>query len=94
MNSNDQVEANVGIKDFLEGKIIRGTQSWEYIYVALGFAIAIEGTVVQMITPLVFPWNILVYAVLAFITFRLFISSDRFQNKLLSIKRAYEDKPR
>jgi hypothetical protein len=94
MNSNNQVDAKFRIGNSAEAKVVRGKQSWSYIYVALGFAIAIEGTVVQMITPLVFPWNIIVYAALAFITFRLFISSDRVHEKLLRIKRAYEDKPR
>jgi hypothetical protein len=92
MNSNERVEAKVGVIDSLEGKIIRGKHSWNFIYMALGFALAIEGTVVAMIP--VFPWNIPVYVVLAFGAGRLFISSGRFQDKLLSIKRAYEDKPR
>ena len=72
----------------------RGPQSWNYIYVMLGFALAIEGTVIAMITPLVFPWNIVAYAILGFVTFWLFISNAWFQNKLIGMKNRYEEKAR
>lgn len=72
----------------------RGQQSWAFIYVMLGFALAIEGTIIGMITPLVFPWNLIVYAVLGVITFWLFIDNGRFQNKLIAMKTRYEDKGR
>ncbi|HUD25163.1 MAG TPA: hypothetical protein VMQ45_05735 [Burkholderiaceae bacterium] len=35
----------------------RGGESWTYFYVALGFALSIEGTFIGMIQPLAFPWN-------------------------------------
>jgi hypothetical protein len=72
----------------------RGQQSWAFIYVMLGFALAIEGTIIEMITPLVFPWNLIVYAFLGVITFWLFIDNGRFQNKLIAMKTRYEDKGR
>jgi hypothetical protein len=72
----------------------RGPQSWAYIYVALGFALSIEGTIIGMVTPLLFPWNLVIYAFLGFITFWLFINNGWFQNKLLGIKNSYEEKAR
>ena len=39
----------------------RGPESWAYIYIALGFVLSIEGTIIGMITPLVFPWNLIAY---------------------------------
>ena len=41
-------------------KIKRGSESWSYIYVTLGFALSIEASVIAMIEPLKFPWNLLV----------------------------------
>jgi hypothetical protein len=72
----------------------RGSQSWTYIYMALGFALAIEGTIIQMITPLGFPWNLVVYVALGAITFWLFFFCGWFQNKLIGLQISYENKPR
>ena len=62
----------------IDRQVARGPESWAYIYVTLGFALTIEGTVIQMITPLLFPWNILTYVVLGVATFWLFVCSGRF----------------
>jgi hypothetical protein len=72
----------------------RGPESWAYIYITLGFALSIEGTIISMIAPLMFPWNVLVYAAIGAGTFALFLNSGRFQNWLLSWKAAYEQKAR
>jgi hypothetical protein len=74
---------------------IRGSSlaSWDYIYVTLGFALAIEGTIIQMVTPLAFPCNIIAYVALGAFTFWLFLFSGRFQNWLLGIRK-YESVPR
>jgi hypothetical protein len=72
----------------------RGPESWAYIYIMLGFALAIEATVISMIEPLRFPWNIVVFAVVASFTVWLFILNGRFQNKLIALKLAYENKGR
>jgi hypothetical protein len=85
---------NVNISDKVEAKIIRGERSWNFIYIALGFALSIEGTFVQMITSLAFPWNILLYLAVASATFWFFICSGDFQNRLLWMKQAYENRPR
>ena len=82
------------VEAFLGAKVKRGPESWAYIYVALGFALAIEGTIIQMITPLTFPWNILAYAVLSVVTGWLFIRSGRVQDKLIGIKNRYESEAR
>ena len=47
-----------------------------------------------MISPLVFPWNVLTYSVIGYITYRLFIKSGWFQNKLIGWKNSYENTPR
>ena len=95
--SDDQHGNNVGpcsIAGGVEAKVIRGEQSWNFIYIALGFALAIEGTVIQMFTPLTFPYNLLLYAFGATATGWLFICHGRFQNKLIALKLSYESRPR
>jgi hypothetical protein len=56
----------------------------------LGFALTIEAAVVPMITPLSFPLNVLVYLVIAAVTWRLILFSGWFQNKLIAWKNRYE----
>jgi hypothetical protein len=75
----------------LERKVTRGPNSWNYIYVALGFALSIEGAAIGMIP--CFPWNLIAYVVVGAFTAWLFTCSTRFQNKLIGWKR-YEDKAR
>jgi hypothetical protein len=62
--------------------------------VALGFALAIEGTIIQMITPLLFPWNILVFVVVGALTFWALLFNGRFQDKLIGLQIGYENKAR
>ena len=83
------------VTESLSATVTRGPASWAYIYVTLGFALAIEGTVVQMSTPpLFFPWNLVAYGVVAAITFWLFVFSGWFQNKLIGLKNRYESQAR
>ena len=84
------IKTNVSVS----ASVRRGAESWTYIYVMLGFALTIEATVVTMIEPLKFPWNLVVYAIIGIITFWLFIDNGWFQNKLISMKLKYEDKSR
>ena len=77
-----------------DAKVRRGSNSWIFIYVALGFALLIEGKIVQMIEPLRFPGGLAVYAALSVVTFWLFICNGWFQNKLIGLKNRYEDKAR
>ncbi len=63
------------LADGLTATVKRGPESWAFIYTTLGFALAIESAVVAMIEPLRFPWNVVVYVVVAILTFRLFIAS-------------------
>jgi hypothetical protein len=74
----------------LTAKVTRGPESWAYIYIFLGFALAIEGTVVSMATPLFFPWNEAVFATMFLITTYLFLFNRWFQNKLIGLKIWYE----
>jgi hypothetical protein len=76
----------------LEATVKRGGESWTYFYVALGFALSIEGTVVGMIQPLAFPWNLVAYLVVGAVTFWLVLFNGWFQNKLVRWKNAYEQK--
>jgi len=91
----DHTTDNGNISDKAEPKIIRGEKSWQFIYIALGFSISIEGTFIQMIPLhlLNFPRNIIFYGVVASITFWLFISNGRFQDRMLRMKKSYEDRP-
>ena len=62
---------------------------------ALGFAVAIEGTAIDMATPVLgFPLNLLIYAIVGAATFWLFLDNGRFQNKLIELKNRYEQKGR
>ncbi|MGO9845258.1 MAG: hypothetical protein ACLPKT_01245, partial [Methylocella sp.] len=71
----------------------RGPETWTFIYIVLGFALSIEGTIMRML-PLPFPWNVIAYVILGLVTFRLFINYGPFQNWLVKIKTKYEGKAR
>ncbi len=43
----------------------RGEKSWAYLYIVLGLALAVEGSIIQMISPLLFPYNLVVFSRLA-----------------------------
>ena len=81
-------------KDSADAKLQRGPESYNFFYVALGFAISIEGSIVQMIGSIQFPYNIILFAVMAFASYRLCLFNGWFQNKLIGWKIAYENKPR
>jgi hypothetical protein len=38
-------------QDTVSATVTRGPASWAFIYIALGFAISIEGTAISLITP-------------------------------------------
>ena len=82
------------MKATLDLKVTRGPVSWAYFYMALGFALAISGTIVQMITPLIFPWNLYTYAALTVLMVWMFLFNPWFQNKLIGIKNKYVEKAR
>ncbi len=82
--------SNVGVT----ATVTRGPESWAYIYTVLGFVLTIESTVIGMMTPLTFPWNIILFVVLAAITVWLFIESSWVHNRLIGLKIRYENKPR
>lgn len=83
-------ESNVSV----DAKVKRGPESWTFIYIALGFALTIESTIVAMITPVSFPFNVVAYAAIAAVTFWLFIENGSFQNWLIENKSKYENKLR
>jgi hypothetical protein len=84
---------DIKFSDKVNADIIMGENSWQFIYITLGFAISIEGTIIQMI-PLTFPFNIIIYGIVALATFLVFIFNPRFQNRLFRMKQAYESRPR
>jgi hypothetical protein len=71
----------------------RGKETWNYIYIMLGFAISIEGSVVQMLqmSPL---WSIGSYLVIATITTWSFLDNRWVHDKLVRLKNRYEEKER
>ncbi len=75
----------------LEKKVQRGEKSWAYIYIALGFVLSFEGTLIQMITPLLWPYNLFAYVVIFALTCWLFLYNSWFQNKLIGIKAKIEN---
>lgn len=93
LGAEQQRYSMTNMKSSVNTQVIRGKESWNYIYIFLGFAISIEATVIGMITPLLFPYNLLAFAATAAITFNLFLFNSRFQNKLIGLKNRYEDKP-
>jgi len=66
---------NVGVTT----QVMRGPESWGYIYTMLGFTLTIESTVIGMMTPVVFPWNIVLFVIVAPITIWAFIESGWVQ---------------
>jgi len=94
MEHRGEVSESVSTSDSVEVKIRRGPESWNYIYVALGFAISIEGSVVQMIDSIKAPLNILLFVVAAVISVWFFFFNGWFQNKLIGWKAAYEGRSR
>ncbi|MGB6324939.1 MAG: hypothetical protein WBG11_03955 [Methylocella sp.] len=82
----------VEIKDSVSTSVKRRPKSWNYIYVMLGFVLAIGGTVISML-----PFGarkILTYALFAAAAIGLFLFNGWFQNKLIALKIAYENKAR
>jgi len=69
----------------------RGKESWNYIYIILGFTLTIEGVLVGY-SPLYWYWNLAIAFVLLSGTTALFLLSGWFQNKLIGLKNRYESK--
>ena len=69
----------------MQAEVKRGPESWNYIYVALGFLLAIEGDLIQLMQ--LSRWaGLLTYGILAAITIYLFLCNGWFQNKLTGLK--------
>jgi hypothetical protein len=75
------------IHDVPTASVTGGQDSWNYLYVALGFALAIAGTIIQMVDFLHFPCNVLLYVVTGAGLFWLFLFSRWFRNKLIELKK-------
>jgi hypothetical protein len=82
------------VQDTPTATVTRGRESWNFIYIFLGFALTIEGTLLQMIDPLRCPFNIIAYLALGAVTSWLFLLSGWFQNMLIRMKNSYEKIPR
>jgi hypothetical protein len=63
---------------------------WSYIYVFLGFALAIEGTIVSLLD-LGWCYSLPAYLLIAMITLYLFLRNRRFQDTLVKLKAKAED---
>ena len=84
----------VKLKAEVDVEVRRGSESWTYIYVTLGFMLTIEAGIVALITPLFWPRNLIVYSALCGLTVYLWLFNGWFQNKLIGYKAQYERKPR
>jgi membrane protein YdbS with pleckstrin-like domain len=89
-----RVEERVSATDSAVAKVKRGAQSWAYIYLALGFVLAIEATVIPMITSLTFPLNVVAFVSLGAATFYAFLFNGWFQNTVIRFRNWYEEKQR
>lgn len=78
--------------DRFDAKIKRSAESWAYFYTILGFALTIEAAIIGMMTPFVFPLNIIVFLLVASLTAWWFIESEWLHNQLIAIKNHYENK--
>jgi hypothetical protein len=56
--------------------------------------VTIESTVIGMMTPLAFPYNVICFLVAAALTGWLFIENGWVHRKLFNLKNRYENKPR
>lgn len=92
--TNESVTETVIAGDDASATVVRGSESWTFIYVLLGFVLTIEGNFIQMIKPLEFPWNLPVFLIAMLLTVWLFVGSGRFQNWLIGLKIKYETKSR
>jgi hypothetical protein len=91
---NESVSESIALSDKVVGTVVRGPQSWTFIYIILGFSLTIEDNFIQMIRPLEYPWNLVVFLAAMMVTVSLFIVSGRFQNWLIGMKIKYETKAR
>ena len=78
----------------VNAEVKRRPESWAYFATFLGFVVTIESTVIGMITPLIFPRNIVVFVGVAAVTIWQFIENGWLHNKLIGLKNWYEDKLR
>ena len=77
--------------------VVRGAPSWSYIYITLGFAITIGGTLITMVPPdkLPFPWNAGCFIVaIGVLTWLWVFDGLRFQDRLLRLEQWYENRAR
>ncbi len=78
-------------------KTVRGAPSWSYVYITLGFAIAIVGTLLTMVPPdkLPFPWNAGCFLIaIGLLTWLFVFDGLRFQDGLLWLEQWYEQRAR
>lgn len=92
--SDTPVRENVGVADTAHALMTRGQGSWAYIYVLLGFALGLEASILALVEPLSWPRSVIAFLGVAAATIYLFLFSGWFQNKLISWKSSYEDRPR
>ena len=70
----------------------RGAVSWAYLTL-LAFVVTIESVIIGMMIPIGFPWNLILFVVIAGVTGRLFLVSEMVRGKLADFAKLYEDGP-
>jgi hypothetical protein len=93
MTRKDEMHAHGSGELTGRAEIIRGSASWTYILIVLGFALAIEGNIVQLLTPFKFPWkNLVLYLALMVATAWFFLFNRWFRRRLFAIQHWYESR--
>ena len=92
MKIADKVNDGLTATDRASGEVKRGPESWNFVYIVLGFTLSIEGTAISMVEPLKYPFNLTAFVIFTAFTVWLFLFNGWFQNKLIACKATYEDK--
>ena len=58
----------------------------------LAFCVILESTIIGMMTPIGFPWNLILFLVVAAATTWAFLKSDWAGTKLIELTKLFEDK--
>jgi hypothetical protein len=90
----NDIKETVKPTDRMDVSVTRGKASWDFIYIFLGFTLSFEGTLIQLIQPLCWPCNLILYVIAFMFTVYLFLFNGWFQNKLILMRNNYENTSR
>jgi hypothetical protein len=90
---NVTVEERANAQETVDGKVVRGRESWNYFYVVLAFVLALGTAIISML-PFGFPFNLVIFIAFAGLMRWLFLFNSQCQNYLIALKEAYENTAR